>query len=1290
MERAQRKARYSKKKKDKDEQQADDGIPGKSTVTTGEPATDNSLASSNNVSGKKVRGTNKLPAISGSDSDTSEDEAVLEAKKAARARRRTKQPTRQSVQDVKQGNSDTSVVSKATVSSEGKLPSEFDKSVSSPLQTTQTSPGPNVDASGETKQVRQSNSELVSGALTRPVIDKPELTSNPRYDPASSGPVSCPVCHLTLNSTSDLLAHISLRHAPDDSFNATSSQLQDAERTFITMWANDAMLAIARSSDVTTSSEFLSKSPPRLFFFDEGMSSSFRFMAAVEAQYVPEVKHYAWYDEVYDIELPIPAAAVVRMVLETNWCMVGDDTPPVKVTTVLPTLSNVGLLREVLSTTLSTMKYNPIWARANLVMMATKVVLANVVINLSSAWTQDATPAVANRLLRQVKGRPELWAIMYPRRTMNANVSKISQFVDQTRAERTGRVDRAMMFQGERVVYTDVWETCDTMTVRLREAWTGKIFRMHFNHTDIALALSQCSRVLAFSSVMALSTRTIMPYRATAAERKLTQVLDLARFGDLRLRIEPVLQAAADTLRQLTMLEINPKVLTGVLNRICENQTQSVTIAGTLLNLLSSSNTDSTAFWTTMAGWLYNGLATVTLKQVDYPNPSSSITDYQALWSALIVSLVSPLTNDPNAPAKVFMAVANLFNGIEPIPMNNASMTQSTAAWHFNHPKKWPQCLIHPDRINRQLAPFMRAWADLINQHWPRPGNVQYGAPYHLGVTELLVGDGQIVTPMQVQPPQLDYANLDRDNEMYNWVHQVCGFFVRCVNGTDLRTAANQATQQALVSAISQLRTAPSFTFGYLARYIPYELAMIAPTLAFPPFQVPYQRLNADDIIYQLGVRRHVVRDQIEPANDTSSTIETLGQIVEVDAKALFVSLFAGTIPAEVLPSVHYAERVTPLYMDDDFFSPHQRAVLVSEAYSLVRAIISQISDTRNPQRNPLDWVEAPNASSQVAKEIVSVVNKLFKDTFDLKDEVLEGLIGYGDPRYTQVELVAQKSRGQPLRFEPAIPPSVLTRSLMLVEDVMTAEPNLFGLATGDIYLERMDTAAGFSGLNALGVDQWDEGDPDVFVTGTSLQMASTFNGAEPVMLDRDEIARPLTGRWVITLEAWRSSVVTVQKMILPRIRSGKMAVRLKTTLFMYTIVYYEPAVGIDEWQMLSAWSSSCEPLGIPPVPFSAPKPSEFNVATAQCTRYLRCANFNEGSLMVTNSGAPRTMFGQAVGVDLERWQQLCDLNVGQNQIQLPNLVEFYQTFRRYNIKLADITQAISLTGTLTQPPLAP
>nr|ALN70024.1 core shell protein [Piscine orthoreovirus] len=1263
---------------------------------TQELTVDESAVSSNNPTGKttdnggvgKNRGS--LPAISASDSDSSEEEAIVEVQriKKSKAQKKSTKLATTTQNDSNESNIVTQpgMGMSANVSTINVLP----PTVTMPLQTTQSSPGPAVDQSGETKLGRSSNVSGKEAAMQAPAVDRSEITDNPRYDPTTStGTTSCPLCFMTLSSVPDLLLHISMRHAPIDSFSTTAPQIQDAERQFITIWsAHNAAALSSLSTGLTTSSSFLSKVPPRLFVFDDGICSSFRFMTAVEARYLPEVRGYAWYDEIYDIILPFPASAVVRIVLDTDWAMVSDETLPIKLTTLLPTLSNVGLLRQVLTVLSDNSKYNPVWARANVIVMGVKFILANLVINRSSSWAQDSTPSVSGRLLRTVPGKPEYWPLMYPRRTLNANVSKISRFVEQTQAERTGRVDRAMLYQGEKVIYTDVAETCDTLTVRLRDMWTGKIFKMHYTHSDIALALSECARVVSFSAVMALSPRTILPCRATTDERKLAQVLNIARLGDLRLRIEPIIQSAADTLRSVTMLEINPKILTAVLNRICENQTQSVTVTGTILRLLSSATTDSSAFWTCIASWLYNGIVTTTLRQQDYPNPTASITDYTALWSALIVSLVSPLTNDPNAPVKIFMTMANLFNGYERIPMNNASMTQGTPPWAFNNPNKWPACFIQPRNINQNIAPFMRAWADLIHRYWPQPGVVNYGSPHHLGATELLVEDGQIVTPLPVQPQQFEYAALDRDNEMSTWINQVCNFFIRCINGTDLRTASNQATQQALISAISQLKTSPSLTYGYMSRYLPYELAMISPTLALPPFQIPFQRLNVNDIVYQIGVRRHVVRDQVEPALDTSSTLETIGQLIEIDAQALLVSLLSGTMNAKVLPSVHYAEKITPLYMDDDFFAPHQRAVVVSEAYSLVRTIISQISDTRGPQLNPLAWIPAPNASSPVSAEVARLVNDMIKEAFDMPGELLEGLIGYGDPRYTQVEIVAQRCRAAPLRFEPLIPPSVLAQELQLVENVITAEPNLFGLATGDLYLERIDTSAGFSGLNVIGWEQWDANTPGVIVAGSSLLICSGFNGVDPMIMDADGVERPITGRWVVTLEAWRSSVVTVQKLLLPRIRAGKLAVRILVGIFPYTINYYEPAVGIDEWKLLSDWASMCEPTGIPAIPFTAPVPSDVSVVTAACVKYLRCSTFNEGSLMATNAGSPRTVFGQSVEFDIGRWMQLCDLNTGVDEIQLPNMIEFYQIFRRYNITQTELTQVVTLTGTLTHPVL--
>ncbi|AHW40447.1 lambdaA [tvarminne orthoreovirus] len=1111
--------------------------------------------------------------------------------------------------------------------------------------------------------------------------------------PSANGHL-CTVC-MAQFSSSDALAIHQTTHSIGTNAALTSYSISTAVQEFIQSWASATSTANTKSTlTVSEVDSLMMTEGIRLITWDEGLCTSFELIPIVNSNTVQDVVSYSWFTSSYDIATPFPQAAVVRIVLRTNWASHLDSSASSRecdLRLAPPTETNVRTFTTLLNGGITPEgTFNPNTLRMNVILMCLQYVLSNLHLNRSTPFTMDLTAAAPNlsaSQLRTIPGdeRGKWFSIMYPSRVNIPLYNKTADFVNQCIRDRIGRYDRAQTFAGAPSEWADVWETCDTLTLAVRELWMNRVAQMNITPSDIADAISRCSQMqLTVTAPTAPSVARLLPWRVTTQERQLLQMLMYLNVGTNADYIQPILSSFARTLARISPLRINPTLIANAMSSIVESTTNTQSPASAILSKLKPVASDFSDFRLACAAWLYNGCVQTYLSEDSYPSSGGSITSIDTLVDMFVCLLALPLVTDPNAPCQAFMIVANAMVGYENLPMDDPNFTQQRLAAAFNNPSTWPQCFIHPQNIDRRQCPILSWWAQQIHRLWPNPSQITYGAPDIIGSANIFTPPEVLLLPIENRPIRITNPTLNMDNELTVWRNAVVDLIVRIISSGRYQPNWNQSIRASMMNAMTNFRIIKSYTPGYMAELLPMELAAIAPTLPFQPFQVPYARLNRDAIVTHVNVSRQSPDVIAQPALNMPMTQQRTGVPIALNARPLAVALLSGQYPTDppLQTNVWYVNALTPIYSNDGLFNNVQHAMVASEAYATMIAMIAQCTDMQYPIDRPLNWLRQISLAANEATIFGKSINQLFQTAFDLSPEtVLLQPFLESDPRATQLAIAYVRYDTNTEIFVPQVRPSMITEALLTVERTLTNEYNLFGLCRGDIILGQHMTPTGFNPLSPPPSVIFSRGDQDVYIFGERSFAHFGMNGDEIMVTDINGVRRPLLGNWVMPIQSLMINIGVFPRLLLDRILKGRLRVRLEVGAYPYVIQYYKGREFTDGFQLLEQWLNKVSPMGFPPVPFLMPQSEDHNISSGMSTHYIWATEYNDGSLFVTNSDQPVTVFGPDRSIPTERYRALVDPGALPATNQLPHTIDFYSSLRRYYLETPPITATITTYG---------
>nr|UAU25128.1 lambdaA [Duck reovirus] len=1147
-----------------------------------------------------------------------------------------------------------------------------------------------VDNDGGVKTIPAKDTTIASA---RAMMEQKQLVAGLPKQPKPASHL-CTVCMAQFASADALTIH-QTTHSIGSNAALTSFSISTAVEEFIQSWASATSTANTKTAlTVADVDSLMMTEGIRLITWDSGLCTSFELVPIVQSNTVQDVISYSWFTSSYNIATPFPQATVVRIVLRTNWAARLDSPSSSRecdLRLAPPTESNARSFAMLLNTGATPEgTFNPNTLRMNVVQMCLQYVLANLHLNRSTQFTMDLTAAAPNLSASQLRIVPEdkdgkWFPVMYPSRVNIPLFNKTADFVNQCIRDRIGRYDRAQTFAGAPSEWADMWETADSLTLSVREMWMSRISQMNISPADIADAISRCSQsLLTVAAPTAPSVARLLPWRVSSDERQLLQLLMYLNVGTSADYIQPILSAFARTLSRVSPLRINPTLIANAMSTIVESTTNTQSPAAAILSKLKPVASDFSDFRLACAAWLYNGCVQTYLSEDSYPSSGGSVTSIDTLVDMFVCLLALPLVTDPNAPCQAFMVVANAMVGYENLPMDDPNFTQQRLAAAFNNPTTWPQCFLHPQNIDRRQCPILSWWAQQIHRNWPTPSQITYGAPDIIGSANLFTPPDVLLLPLQHRPIRITNPTLNFDNELTTWRNTVVDLILRIIDSGRYQPNWNQSIRASMRNAMTNFRIIKSYTPAYIAELLPVELAAIAPTLPFQPFQVPFARLDRDAIVTHVNVSRQALNVLAQPALNMSMTYQRTGVPISLSARPLAVALLSGQYPTEppLQTNVWYVNTLTPLYSNDGLFNNVQHAMVASEAYATLITMLAQCTDMQYPVDRPLNWLRQINLAANEATIFGRSINSLFQTAFDLSPStVLLQPFLESDPRSTQLAISYVRYNGDSETFVPTVRPSMIAEATLLVERVLSHEYNLFGLCRGDIILGQHMTPSAFNPLAPPPSVVFSRGDPEVYEFGQRSFANFGMNGEEILVMDANGVRRPLLGRWVMPLQLLMVNIGVFPKLLLDRILKGRLYIRLEVGAYPYTVQYYQGREFTDGFTLLEQWMSKVSPMGIPPVPFLMPQSEGHNITSGMVTHYIWSTEYNDGSLFATNTDLPVTVFGPDRTIPIERYRALVDPGALPATNQLPHTIDLYCSLRRYYLETPPITATVTTYG---------
>ncbi|AEK86191.1 core shell protein [Baboon orthoreovirus] len=1102
----------------------------------------------------------------------------------------------------------------------------------------------------------------------------------------------CPICMRAFMSREQLDVH-QLTHSIGVSSGLVNYDTQKLILEFIESWSNATTTANNKSrlSNAEVSALMMTVSP-LMITWDSGLATSFKLVPIVNAPTVQDVISYTWFSSSYNLPTPFPQASVVRIVLHTNWASMIDNSRNLPLIIPPPTTSNVMLFRELLTTDITPSGcFNPRILRANAIMMSVKFVLDNLHLNANTSYTLDMSaalvPSLGSKYLRVIdSNNSDKWySIMYPSRLKLPNLSKTSEFVNYCIDDRVGRYDKAQIFSGAMAEWADTFETCDSLTLYIRDRWLLRLEELNISPAELAQGLTRCAKnLVTITAPTAPSSMRMMPFKVTNMERQLHQIMLFMNIGNNADAIEPIISNAAQVLSRVSPLNINPKLVSDSISAIVESTTNSISPAAALLNRLRPQMSDFSDFRRACISILYNGLCTTYLDEASFPSQRGNVLDVNTLVDMFTCLNALLLTTDPNAPIKAFMTVANAMYGFENIHMDDPNWNQQMNAAAFNAPSLWPQCFIHRT-IDRRQCPILYNWCNTIHEFWPRPSQTTFGAPDVFGSANLFTDPGVLLLPFQYTPASTVTPTLNLLNEMCNWRNAVIDLLLAIINDGRLTLSWNPAMRSSMANALVKFKIIKSYTPAYIAELLPLELSAIAPALPIQPFQVPFCGLNRDQIPVKMNISRQAPNIMSQPNLHISMTQQFIGVPIRVNARAITVALLSGLyLEGEpLITNVWYADALTPLYTNDSLFANAQQAVIASEAYQTSMVCIGQCANVNNIMDHPFDWLPEIEFGANEAASMAKTINNYFLEAFDLPDDsILIQPFLEGDPRASQITVSYEQYNGLVVKVTPEFKESMIADSTLMVGDVMRHEYNIFGLCRGDIIIGQYLTESGFNPLAPPAELIFSRDDDDVHIFSDRTVASFGMNGNEMTVEDADGNFIPLRGKWIMPLRLWQINHAFFSTILPNRIRSGHLFIRIELGAYPYTLQYFNGRDQMDGFSVFTQWMSMMSSMGMAPVPFLMPESMDHDVSSGLSIHYIWATEFNDGSLFCTNSASPYTIFGPDRSIPLERFSILTNDDIEIKSNQLPEKIDFYGLVRRHNFETPPLSAMVTTYGT--------
>ncbi|QBC40931.1 VP3 [Marbled eel reovirus] len=1152
----------------------------------------------------------------------------------------------------------------AAISQAGITPAEL-----GPLGVGDAAPSSVVTNSGDIATVP--NSDAIAKLAQSAVPATHLSTSTPDVLVPIANPASptCNACGAQFASMTMLVAHIRDNHRTETSAMLTTPVINEAIRQFLAAWEGlHSLSPDVTSQSLTTYLDNTIADSPMLIIEDAGLCTSFMLSEVIPtAGLQRELIGFSWFMEMYQMVPPFPEGAVNRIVCHTNWAAKATETRNIEVRLPPPTDSCVSAYKTVLSHGyLASSQFNPLAFRSNVLLMLAKFVLSNLSINKSSQFTNDVTTLTSGRNIRVFEDDPQMQAVAYPGRAVLQTASKNANFLRTAIPERIGRLDRANLIQGEVSAVVECMELCDTLTYYIRELYHALLRSMHQDPTRVIQIINESAQnLLATSIPVALRPMILCPWFASTADLQLQQVVHLVNISTNTAAAAPHVEAMSSLLRAITPLKMDPTILTNAISNISESTTQTVSPITEILRLLRPAGNDYSAFWTCVAAWPYNGMVTTVLADDAFPANSQSITHLPSMWKALLIALAAPMTSDPHAAVKAFMTLANLLAQPEQIAINVLGMHQTTPVTQFNNPGVWPPGFINPNLLNPAQTPLLRRFADLIHRHWPQPRVFPFGSEAQ-GSANLFIDQGQMVYPW----PHNDLPRMTirptYDSAMSVWINEVLAFYTTVVNAPIMAASVNEMTRRTITGIMTAMRQVKTMTPFYIESSCPAELAVLGATVLVPPLQVPFTRLQQQEVIMNVLVSRVDPAQRGDAAVDLRASASTFAAALPIDPSAVVVAMLCGTTDPTLIPSHHYSKAVAPLFTSNSIFVRNQRAVITREAYVCARSIVAQCTDDNALVPRPLNALRQFNVSASAAADIWTSVNNMFKEAFDISGALLDGISQYGDPRIADLSVALFRYNQQDNRIHVPPSQSYIHRALQVTESTFMNEMNLFNVAHGDVMLSQRITNGNWTPLaNVLPIIV--PGGPNVRTVGRHGMIVPRPGGLEPQLVDDAGNPQDIEGDWIYPIAVLQTSIAVFREYVWPMIQAGRTNVLLQLGHYLFTTHYHDPSLPHNESARIEAWFDTVTPAGVGPFPFSVPIPQISETFTARRVYYAYTTAGNNESLFTTNAAAIATRFGEDANVDPQRWPALVDPNhvVGTNQ--LPNRIELYSALRRYN-----------------------
>ncbi|BCG62299.1 VP3 [Hirame aquareovirus] len=1145
-------------------------------------------------------------------------------------------------------------------------------------------PSKMVTNDGDIKSTPTADSTAAIANSNQPQIDPNPPVSATRIQLLHPSVLRCSQCGAEFSSMALLSEHIRSEHRVGSSSLLTTPAINEAISSFLLVWENLRLLAPEVPTDALNQymGESLAKAP-LLIVEDKGLCTSFLPTDIISISGLErEIVGFTWFMEMLQMVPALPEGAINYIVCNTGWAS-HDSTPRgVEVRLSPPTEGSAASYTVVLSKGyIQDMQFNPLAFRSNALLLMLKFTLANLKLNKSTVMALDVTPRSAGRMIRTFDGDSKTLAVAYPGREVLPEATRNALFLQDALVERIGRIGRAQLVSGAASAHVDTYELCDTLSLAIRETYHDLLRAMHLNPTHVAQIIADVSQHLIATTIpVSLRDSILCPWFASTPTLQLQQVINLLNVANNSAAALPLIEAASSLIRAITPLRMDPTILTNAISNIPESTTQTLSPISEILRLLRPLGNDYSAFYRCLAGWLYSGLAQTVIANDAYPDPTQSITHIPSLWSAMLVMLASPMTTDPHAPVKAFMAMANLLAQHEPIAIDVPGMYQTTSATQFTHPGVWPAGFIQPNLLNRQRTPLLRALADLIHASWPQPGVIQYGSS-RLGSANLFIPPNQLVYPWPVQPLPRLTVRPTYDTAMSNWINGVISYFINVVNSPIMASSVNDMTRRTIIGVMASMKQLKTMTPFYITHMCPTELAVIGGITVVPPFQVPFNRLLRDQIITNVMVSRVDPIMRGDAAVDPIVTMPTLANAVPVDPASIVVAMLCGTTEPTLIPSYHYARAITPLFLSDGIFTRNQRAVITREAFVCARSIIAQCTPDGFQVPRPLEDLPQFNSSGSTAAELLTSVNDLFKTAFKLDGSLLDGIGAYGDPRIADLSVALVRYNGDVERVHTAPDAGLIHDAFQLACNTYHNEPNLWATARGDVILAQHSVHDTWNPLNPVGLPMFDRNTPGVHIAGRNGMLVPQPGGLAPLIMDDQGVPQPIDGDWIYPISVLQVSMSAFKNDVWPMILAGRTRVRIEMGSFLFTIHYHEPTARHSESLMIESWFDNVNPRGIPPFPFSAPIPQIHVPITSRRVYFGYCTQNNNDSLFSTNAGAIQSVWGQDVQIDPARWSALMDPDYQLGTNELPTRVQLYAPLRRYNYEYPDLKGMVYMPG---------